>query len=255
MRVLVTNDDGLSAPGLRALAVTVAREGHDVTVIAPLDDRSGAGTGLNFDRTKPLDVRRETMAELPGVRFVGVDGTPALAVLLARLEVFAPRPFCVVSGINFGANTGRAILHSGTVGAALTAATMGMSGLAVSIAAPRPVHLATAAKVAGIATNWLTRARKRTVLNLNVPDLPFDRLRGVRCGRLAAFGGSRLVAVAGPDGTIRVSSGESSLPLDLCTDAGLVAAGYVSVTQIDGPAAAADDSAANALDDLVRAHT
>src|SRR5690348_2886932 len=130
MRVLVTNDDGLSAPGLRALAAAVVREGHDVTVIAPVDDRSGAGTGLAFDRAAPLSVRREMVAELPGVPFIGVDGTPALAVLLARLEAFAPRPFCVVSGINFGANTGRAILHSGTVGAALTAAAMGMSGLA-----------------------------------------------------------------------------------------------------------------------------
>lgn len=253
MRVLVTNDDGLSAPGLRALAAAVAGEGHDVTVIAPFDDRSGAGTGLTFDRGAPLDVRRETVAEVPGVPFIGVDGTPAFAVLLARLETFAPRPFCVVSGINFGANTGHAVLHSGTVGAALTAATMGMSGMAVSIAAPRPTHLETATRVAGLATRWLARARKRTILNVNVPDLPFGQLQGVRRGRPAAYGGSRLVADTGPNDTMRVGLSESGLPLDPGTDAGLVAAGYVSVTVFSGLATVADESTATALDDLLRA--
>ncbi|MGK5627817.1 5'/3'-nucleotidase SurE [Streptomyces sp. URMC 123] len=253
MRVLVTNDDGVEAPGLRALAGAVAATGHEVSVVAPLDDRSGAGSALDHGLGRPLVTRAITVPELPDVPFTGVEGTPALAVLLSRLAAFGDPPWCVVSGINLGTNTGRAVLHSGTVCAALTAATLGMSGLAVSIDSARPRHLETAARVAGMATEWIVRARKRTVLNVNVPDLPFEELRGVRWGRLAAVGRVRLAAREGDGGTraLGVVPDPSPAAVDPRTDDGLVAAGYVAVTPLTGIQAVEDDTAALALDELV----
>ncbi|MER7276898.1 5'/3'-nucleotidase SurE [Dactylosporangium sp. NPDC000244] len=247
MRILVTNDDGVAAPGLAVLAAAAVRRGHEVVVAAPLSDHSGASASLVFDLARGVPVRRCRLggagldgAGLEGVEAFGVDGSPALAVLLARSGVFGPRPSMVLSGVNAGANTGRGVLHSGTVGAALTAATMGMSGLAVSLAAADPVHWDTAGLAAGVAIDALASARARTVLNVNVPDIPAAAVRGVRWGRLAAFGPTRLsVGMAGED-HVELAEQPGTLPLDPETDAGLVAAGYVSVTPLQGVTAIDD---------------
>nr|BFE56249.1 5'/3'-nucleotidase SurE [Dactylosporangium thailandense] len=257
MRILVTNDDGVAAPGLAVLAAAAVRRGHEVVVAAPLSDHSGASASLVFDLARGVPVRRCRLegagldgaglegagldgAGLEGVEAFGVDGSPALAVLLARSGVFGPRPSMVLSGVNAGANTGRGVLHSGTVGAALTAATMGMSGLAVSLAAAEPVHWDTAGLAAGAAIDALVSARARTVLNVNVPDIPAAAVLGVRWGRLAAFGPTRLsVGMAGED-HVELAERPGTLPLDPETDAGLVAAGYVSVTPLQGVTAIDD---------------
>ncbi|MEU6073955.1 5'/3'-nucleotidase SurE [Micromonospora sp. NPDC047074] len=245
MRVLVTNDDGIDAPGLAVLAAALSGAGHDITVVAPIGDASGAGTGVRLTVDRPIAIRRTTV---DGVTFVGVDGTPALAVMLARMGAFGAPPTCVVAGINVGSNTGRSILHSGTVGAALTGASMGMSALAVSLHARRPENLESAAQVAGLALTWLAGARKRTVLNVNVPDLPLSRLRGVRWGRLAAFSQTRATIAEVRDDEIELRLTGSTLPLDPATDAGLVENGYVVVTPLLGIQAAGDDAAATAIE-------
>lgn len=247
MRVLVTNDDGVDAPGLLALAGAVAAAGHEVLVAAPDSDHSGAGTQLRVAPGQRVPVRRFERPELPGVPFVGVAGSPALVVLLSRLGAFGAAPHCVVSGVNPGANTGRSILHSGTVGAALTASSLGMSALAVSVAARLPRHLDTAAGVAAVALGWLADARKRTVLNVNVPDVPADRLRGVRWARLAAYGPTRAVITHQGADHVTVDHVPGTLPLDPETDAGMVSAGYAAVTPIIGPRADGDQTAAAAI--------
>jgi 5'-nucleotidase len=249
MRVLVTNDDGIDSPGLRALAVAVAGAGHEVVVVAPLDDRSGCGAGMVFTPGVPVATTEKSFPELPGVPFIGIDGTPALAVMLARIGTFGAAPWCVVSGINRGSNTGRAILHSGTVGAALAAASLGMSGLAVSLDSEDPQHVGTAATIAGMATNWLVGARKRTILNVNVPDVPLAEVRGVRWARLAAVGQRVLRADRDVDEALRVRLTASGLPGDPSTDSTLVAGGYVTVTPIGTLQGLPDDSCARALDD------
>lgn len=248
MRVLVTNDDGVGSPGLAALAGALLDEGHDVVVAAPLVDHSGAGASLVFDVARGVAVRRVPVASLPGVEVLGIEGSPALAVLLARLGAFGDQPRLVVSGINAGANTGRGILHSGTVGAALTAATLGMSGLAVSIARAEPTHWRTAARVATAALGWLAEARRRTVLNVNVPDVAPGELRGVRSGRIAAFGPTRLVVNQVSGDRIELVDTAGTLPLDPETDAGLVEAGFVCVTALTGLVAAPDGGAAAGID-------
>jgi 5'-nucleotidase len=166
---------------------------------------------------------------------------------MARLGAFGTPPWCVLSGINLGPNTGRSILHSGTVCAALTAASLGMSGLAVSIDAIVPRNLTAAAGIAARCTEWLLAARKRTVLNVNVPDLPTDQLRGIRYGRLAAFGRVRRTWDA--DDAI-LDAEPTGLALDPATDEGLLDAGFVAITPITGVQAVADDSAATFLENL-----
>jgi len=249
MRILVTNDDGIDSPGLRALAGAVAATGHEVVVVAPLDDRSGCGTGMMFTPDIPIATTEKIFPELPGVPFIGIDGTPALAVMLARIGMFGATPWCVVSGINRGSNTGRAVLHSGTVGAALAAASLGMSGLAVSLHCEEPAHLDTAATVANMATKWLVKARKRTILNVNVPDIPVDEVRGIRWARLAAVGQRVLRADRDVDEALRMRLAASGLPADPTTDSFLVSAGYVTVTPIGTLQGLTDDTCAHALDD------
>src|SRR5664280_2810596 len=137
MRILITNDDGVFAPGIAALArgLAAAFDGrHDLVLVAPLTDHSGAGAAVG-----PVHERESIpfeAVEIPGLDRLptyGIDGPPALAVILACIEGFGPRPDLVVSGINHGINAGRSVLHSGTVGATLTAAQFGLRGLAVSI--------------------------------------------------------------------------------------------------------------------------
>ena len=116
---MVTNDDGITSEGLQTLVRHLARTEHDVVVIAPDSDWSGAGASLQgWDAI--ADVRSElvTIDGAPGVEAWAVSGSPALTVMLGRLGAFGPAPDLIVSGINAGANTGNSILHSGTVGAA-----------------------------------------------------------------------------------------------------------------------------------------
>ena len=122
------------------------------------------------------------------------------------------RPRMVVSGVNRGPNTGLAILHSGTVGAALTAGNLGFPALAISIDSTAPVHLDTAATVAASAMDWLLQAPAGTVLNVNVPDLPFDQVRGVREAPLARFGTveATMRTIGHDDGATPCSSASAS---------------------------------------------
>ena len=137
MRILITNDDGVFAPGIAALARGPARRlraEHELVVVAPLVDHSGAGAAVGRS-TNASRSPTSSRYPRPGRRsHLRIEGPPALAVILACIEGFGPRPDLVVSGINHGINAGRSALHSGTVGATLTGAQFGVRGLAVSIA-------------------------------------------------------------------------------------------------------------------------
>jgi 5'-nucleotidase len=139
-------------------------------------------------------------------------------------------------------------MHSGTVGAALTAANFGLSGLAVSMGTGEPSHLDTAALVAVGALGWLRRAPRRTVLNLNVPNLPLDELRGVRQARLAPFGTVRAALGDQGDGRVQVELRDTEHELDPDTDTALVLAGYVTVTALVGIRAIEETGAPAAIE-------
>jgi len=235
MRILVTNDDGVGAPGLAVLALALRAAGHDLVVAAPLVDFSGSGAAIGpVHLSDGVTFEEEAIEGLSGVPVYGLDGPPALAVMAARLGGFGAAPDLVVSGVNPGNNTGRAVIHSGTVGAALTAANFGVSGVAVSVAWGDEPHFDTGAALAVAAVAWLLEAPPRTVLNVNAPGLPLDRVRGVRTARLAPFGTARTTFVGAGDGRLEMEMQDTDVELDPDTDTALVRAGYVAVSELTG---------------------
>src|SRR5205807_2407505 len=160
----------------------------------------------------------------PGVTAFAVDAPPALAVIVARLGAFGDSPDAVVSGINPGCNTGRSVLHSGTVGAALTAANLGVSGLAVSVDISDPMHWDAAAELAVRAMHWLAGAPRPTVLNLNVPARPLAEIAGIRRARLAPFGTVRTAIAEQRDGRLQLELRDTGLELEPDTDTALIGA-------------------------------
>jgi 5'-nucleotidase len=236
MRLLVTNDDGIHSPGIHALARHLTGAGHDVIVAAPAQDMSGASAAIGrMHADEHIDI---TDVEIPGSDgLVGyaVAGPPGLATMAACLGAFGSPPDVVVSGINAGLNTGHSVLHSGTVGAALTAQNFGSCGVAVSIAPTDPWHWETACEYASAALDWLAdRAPTRTVLNVNVPGLPRDAVKGVRWTRLDQFGSVRAaVAESGRNG-LQFEFRATGAELDAESDTALVAAGYATLTAVQG---------------------
>jgi 5'-nucleotidase len=174
--------------------------------------------------------------------------------VLAGLGAFGDPPDLVLSGINRGANAGHAVLHSGTVGAALTAAAGGRSAMAVSLDVLTPGtasaasggnaiaaldlvddearHWATAAGLAGRLLPALREAPSGTVFNLNVPDRPADRVAGVRRGTLSRFGQTQMAIAEAGEGFVRTAVEESGARTEEGTDLALLADGYASITPI-----------------------
>jgi 5'-nucleotidase len=248
VRILVTNDDGVDCVGMHVLARRL-REFGEVVVAAPDREYSGAGAGLGTLHLIHPEVRR---VDLDGVDDAwSVTGPPALCVVFARLGVFGGAFDLVVSGINPGANTGRAVYHSGTVGAALTARIGGVPAVAVSQAVAGfgvegqgwdemvdHQHWDTAAEVASRAVAWMVNAppSEPIVLNVNVPNVPIDEIPGWRRTEVAqlpprALASARLFPKAGHDGAFDVQM-EWGDPMELPddTDTGAIEAGYVTVS-------------------------
>lgn len=176
-RILISNDDGCQAPGLRALARALG-EFYALDVVAPDRNRSGASHSLTLSR--PLRAHRHD----DGVWCV--DGTPSDCVHLALTGLLAEKPQLVVSGINDGANLGDDVLYSGTVAAAMEGRHLGRPAIALSNVSRNPQHFETAARVAVLLVQRLLDAPLPgdTILNVNVPDLPWSELRGIVTTRL-----------------------------------------------------------------------
>lgn len=238
MRALVTNDDGIDSPGLAVLARAALDAGLEVTVVAPATEHSGAGAALfGVEHDGRLAVEERPSPDLPdGVRSLAVGGAPALLTFLAADGGFGPRPDVVLSGVNRGPNTGSAVLHSGTVGAALCAATHGIPAVAVSLDAADPQHWATAEVVVARVLPWvMAQPAERGVLNVNVPDLPVDRVRGLRAAPLARFGAVQTTVDADDSGRHTVRFIEPDRGQDPDSDAGLLAGGWATLTLLQAP--------------------
>jgi len=177
MRILLSNDDGYFAPGLAALAEAMRSVG-DVTVVAPERDRSGASNSLTLDR--PLRVRRSHGG------FLYVDGTPTDCVHLAVTGLLDQLPDIVVSGVNDGANMGDDTIYSGTVAAATEGFLLGLPSIAVSMVSRSNGHFETAARVAAELVRRVMRRPPPSpmLLNVNVPDVPWAELAGMKVTRL-----------------------------------------------------------------------
>jgi 5'-nucleotidase len=177
MRILLSNDDGYFAPGLEALAAALAPLAQ-VTVVAPERDRSGASNSLTLDR--PLRLRRAANG------FYFVNGTPTDCVHLAVTGMLDHIPDMVVSGINLGANMGDDTIYSGTVAAAMEGYLLGVPAIAMSLTDKRGAHFEAAAR---IARDLVARFQEHgfpqpMLLNVNVPDLPYEGIGGLRVTRL-----------------------------------------------------------------------
>lgn len=193
MRILITNDDGIHAPGIGALAHGLAARGLDVVVVAPTSEASGSSAGLGALRPGGTVLsERVSIEAAPGVPAHAVDGPPAMCVLTGLTEAFGPVPDVVLSGLNDGYNLGRAVIHSGTVGAALTARMLNVPALAVS-GPPRglPDHdpAATDRRVAELVARLLVDLADwpNAALNVNVPPHPWDEIQPARLSSLGAI--------------------------------------------------------------------
>jgi 5'-nucleotidase len=177
MRILLSNDDGYFAPGLAALASGLAAVG-EITVVAPERDRSGASNSLTLDR--PLALRRAANG------FWYVNGTPTDCVHMAVTGLLDFEPDVVVSGINSGSNMGDDTLYSGTVAAATEGYLLGIPSIAVSLVGNEFKNYDTAARVAREMVQRFASSPmgEPVLLNVNVPDVPHDQLKGVEVTRL-----------------------------------------------------------------------
>jgi 5'-nucleotidase len=234
VKILISNDDGYRSEGIRALTDALVPLA-EVTVVAPDRNRSGASNSLTLDvplRVFPFDTNRYFVA----------NGTPTDCVHLAISGFFEHDHDMVVSGINDGANLGDDVLYSGTVAAAIEGRFLGLPAIAVSlvIQPQSGQHFATAARVAAEMVMRIQRSplHQATILNVNVPDLPYEQLKGYRATRLGFRHRSEpIVRSQDPRGRPVYWVGAAGLGQDAGegTDFHAVAQGYVSVTplQID----------------------
>lgn len=228
MRILVSNDDGIHAPGIQCLARHL-RTVADVRVVAPDRDRSGASNSLTL--VHPLCAQELENGDM------GIDGTPTDCVHLAITGLLEREPDLVISGINAGANLGDDVLYSGTVAAAMEGRFLGLPAIAVSLVGPDMRHYDAAARVV---LNLLDRLHRvplpaATILNVNVPDLPFEEIRGVQATRLGHRHKSEpVVKASDPRGRTIYWVGPSGPEQDAGpgTDFFAVREGFVSVTPI-----------------------
>lgn len=229
MQILVSNDDGVLAPGLGLLAGACQKVGQ-VTVVAP--DREQSGTSHSLTLHLPLRATRR-----PDGSFQ-VDGTPTDCVLMAFGALLPERPEFVFSGVNHGPNMGEDVLYSGTVSAAMEAVSLGVPGIAISFAGRDPERMASYGA-------WLERLVRRitsvedfppnTLININLPDVPAEEVKGVRVTHLGSrYFSESLSRMKDPwgreifwigGGTTTWTGGEDS-------DHAAVAEGYISITPL-----------------------
>ena len=177
MHILLSNDDGYLAPGLRALADALGQL-HTISVVAPDRNRSAASNSLTLER--PL------RASVMDNGFTSVNGTPTDCVHLAITGLLDSEPDIVISGINDGANMGDDVLYSGTVAAAMEGRFLGYPAIAVSMGSFEPEYFETAAKAIVQIVERLEQQplKQDSILNVNVPDLPWDQISGIKATRL-----------------------------------------------------------------------
>jgi 5'-nucleotidase len=228
LAIVITNDDGIEAPGIAALAEALGPLGR-VTVVAPMHPRSGASHAVTSDR--PI-VTRES--ERAGQRWVAVDALPATCVRLAVEELLPERPDLVLSGINRGENLGTVTFYSATVAAAREAAFLGLPAMAVNLAAGDGMDYGPAAAMTAEIVRALGPAgiARGAYLNVNIPALPRERLRGILITRQDTRAPiDRFERSVSPEGTVAFTPSWDHLePGGPGTDIWAVRNGYVSVS-------------------------
>ncbi len=232
LRILVSNDDGIDAPGLDALVRELKRVG-DVTVVAPHQQQSAVGHAITMN--SPLRVRKHGK----NGRFFGyaVAGTPADCVKLAVRAILKQKPDLVVSGVNHGSNTAISVIYSGTVSAATEGTILGIPSIAVSLTTYAPADFSVAAKFARRLAVLVTKRGlpNGTLLNVNVPPLPESKIKGVLVTRQGkAIWNDTFDARRDPANKdyYWLTGGLQNVDEDLVYDEAAIRAGFISVTPI-----------------------
>ncbi len=229
MRILLSNDDGYEAPGIIALA-SALNDMAEITVVAPERDRSGASNSLTLE----MPIRARRLSD----NVIRVDGTPTDCVHLAITGLLEQEPDMVVSGINAGANMGDDVIYSGTVAAAMEGRFLGLPAIAISLVGGHQCrYYETAAEVAKLFIGQLAShpLPQDTILNINVPDIPFDQLSGYQSTRLGhRHKAEPVIKAEDPRGRDIYWVGPPGAEQDAGpgTDFYAVRNGYVSVTPI-----------------------
>lgn len=228
MRILLSNDDGYFAPGLAALAAALAGLG-EVVVVAPEQNRSGASNSLTLDR--PLMLKQASN----GFNFV--NGTPTDCVHLAVTGVLDTLPDIIVSGINSGANMGDDTIYSGTVAAATEGYLLGIPSIAISLTSFEGRNFAAAGRVARELVERYTAnpLNQPVLLNVNVPDIPYEELKGIEVTRLGRrHKAEPVVKMVSPRNETMYWIGAAGAAADAGpgTDFNAVERGFVSVTPL-----------------------
>ncbi len=247
MRILVTNDDGINAPGLRALVQELSTHGHEIYLIAPSRNQSGTGKAIRYPATI-------TMVHYPDTaKAWAIDSTPATAVLTGIQLLLEEKPDIVISGVNRGPNMGvEDLLTSGTVGAALEAAIHGIPSIAASLATDShtsdpSIYRHASRLVAGLA-GWL-KGRGSILLNVNAPE---EKPQGIMVTRLAC--NSYKLSLKVDDGRVSVTAGgwrDRYWDAEEGTDVWAVLNGYASISIVD-PARLKDASKPDWLDKALK---
>jgi 5'-nucleotidase len=232
MRILLTNDDGVYAPGLAALHRSLSQT-HEVTVVAPETEQSAVGHSITL--ADPIRVR--ALGNRTGYQGFAITGTPADCVKLAVHELMDQPPQLVVSGINLGANLGVNLLYSGTVSAANEASLQGLASVAVSL----DTHTGSDFSFAADFTAYLVENLDQlplpaaTPLNVNIPDLPASEIRGIRFTRQSRSRiKERFVRRTDPRGHVYYWLGGETMGTegDQDTDYPALLAGYITITPV-----------------------
>ncbi len=228
INILVSNDDGVTAPGITALSEALAKH-YQVKTVGP--DRNCSGASNSLTLTNPLRINKLDNG------YIAVSGTPTDCVHLAIRELYQQEPDMVVSGINAGANMGDDTLYSGTVAAAMEGRFLGFPAIAISLVGRELIHYDTAAQiackiVAGLIDKPIANDQ---ILNVNVPDLPLAEIKGFKVTRLGArHKAEGMVRTQDPAGREIFWLGPPGNEQDASegTDFHAVANGYVSVTPL-----------------------
>jgi len=229
MHFLISNDDGIDARGIKVLADSLSPLGR-VTIVAPDQNRSGASNSLTLD--SPIRIREIASG------CYRVTGTPSDCVHIALTGLLESDPDIVVSGINSGANLGDDVIYSGTVAAAMEGRFLGLPAIAVSLVfKERPEHYATAARAVGLVVERLRMdpLPADTILNMNVPDLPWDQINGFEVTRLGhRHRAEPVIRMLDPRGIPMYWIGPAGPGQDAGpgTDFDAVGRGFISVTPI-----------------------
>jgi len=233
MRALVTNDDGVASVGIAVLAGAAVDAGFEVTVAAPSWDSSGASASLTSVEEHGRFLVRDAHIDGFGGPCLAVEAAPAFITMAAVQGAFGAVPEIVLSGVNHGPNTGHAVLHSGTVGAALTAASFGLGAAAFSLNATTTEHWDAVASVLGSVLRWLEgHAPRGAVVNVNVPAIDSASMRGLASARLASTGAVTANVTEVGTGYVTMRYEAPTDEAEPGTDVALLASGYATITTL-----------------------